>query len=133
MSGRKLKFGAAIVLMVFALSGCFGQEDESDTDTGGALTCRGTFDVFATCISYEGVSFTEAAVSAACGTDSLEFSTDECGETQNEKALVGCCENDSGEITENRTCYYGDSSGAAVLQTSCEQTGTWSTDLVAVN
>ena len=128
-----LKSGFALLLMVVASTGCLGQEEDTETDTGGALTCRGTFDAFATCISYEGVSYTEAAVSAGCGTDALEFSTEECGETQDEKALVGCCENDAGQVTENKTCYYGDAAGAAVLQTSCEQTGTWSADLVAAN
>lgn len=128
-----LKSGFALLLMVVASTGCLGQEEETETDTGGALTCRGTFGDLATCISYEGVSFTEAAVSAACGTDALEFSSDECGETQDEKSLVGCCEYDSGQITESRTCYYGDATGSAALQSTCEQSGTWSSELVTAN
>jgi hypothetical protein len=128
-----LKVGLSLLVMALALPGCFGLDEDTENDTGDALTCRGTFDAFATCISYEGVSYTEAAVSAGCGTDALEFSTEECGETQDEKALVGCCENDVGQVTENKTCYYGDAAGAAVLQTACEQTGTWSTDLVTAN
>jgi|GEM_PF-7046374 len=133
MRSKRLIWILGVLLLAVVLPGCFGQEDESDTDTGDALTCRGTFDSFATCISYEGVSFTEAAVSAACGTDAFEFSTDACGETQNDKALVGCCEYDAGQITESRTCYYGDATGAASLQSTCEVTGTWFTELAMAN
>ena len=124
---RFFGLGLAVVLAA-GLAGCLGADEDSggSSDSGSGLSCSTTFESFDVCTDYVGTAYTEAIVSEACATDQLVFAASSCSDAMADKTLVGCCKSDIGQPTENHVCYYGDSSGAAALESSCSAGGgTW--------